>query len=59
VLRPVEALCPSCGASRVLLLDPSNGEAQEYVEDCDVCCRPAVITVRWHAGGPQVNLDPE
>jgi len=43
----------------VLFLDPANGEDQEYVEDCEVCCRPTVITVRWDRGGPQISLDPE
>ncbi|MDH4351172.1 MAG: CPXCG motif-containing cysteine-rich protein [Gemmatimonadota bacterium] len=59
MLRSAEARCPSCGAARVLFLDPANGEDQEYVEDCEVCCRPTVITVRWDRGGPQISLDPE
>lgn len=28
-----------------LVVDPSGGRQQSYVEDCWVCCHPCVITV--------------
>ena len=31
--------CPYCWERFTLLIDASV-EAQEYVEDCEVCCRP-------------------
>ena len=31
--------CPYCGELIEVLVDPSEA-AQEYVEDCFVCCRP-------------------
>ncbi|MCF6753759.1 MULTISPECIES: CPXCG motif-containing cysteine-rich protein [Pseudomonadaceae] len=34
--------CPYCGESAEALLDLSGGD-QQYVEDCPVCCRPAVF----------------
>ncbi len=34
-----EVTCPYCWESFVLLIDGSVDE-QEYVEDCEVCCRP-------------------
>ncbi len=36
--------CPGCGEVVELLVDCSAGN-QEYVEDCEVCCRPLVITI--------------
>jgi len=36
--------CPYCGESIELLVDCSV-TAQEYVEDCSVCCRPIVVDV--------------
>ena len=36
--------CPYCDAVQTLALDPSEPE-QEYTEDCQVCCRPMVLTV--------------
>ena len=35
----VETYCPSCGEPIQLLVDCSVPE-QEYIEDCQVCCRP-------------------
>lgn len=37
--------CPYCGETITLLIDCSQ-EAQDYVEDCHVCCQPIVLDVR-------------
>jgi len=34
--------CPNCGEQIELLIDCSV-EHQEYIEDCQVCCRPITI----------------
>ena len=34
------ATCPHCGEPVDTYPDPGGGEAQEYIEDCAVCCRP-------------------
>ena len=44
-------VCPYCGASVELLLDPGGGPVQRYVEDCEVCCRPWSVEVRWSERG--------
>ena len=31
--------CPSCGAINTLVLDMSEGNTQEWMTDCEVCCR--------------------
>jgi hypothetical protein len=36
--------CPYCWESFTLLIDGSV-ESQEYVEDCEVCCRPIDFVV--------------
>ncbi len=43
--------CPYCGVEVELVLDPGGGSVQRYVEDCEVCCRPWHLTVRWDASG--------
>jgi hypothetical protein len=35
-----ELSCPHCGEPLETYVDPGGGAAQEYVEDCAVCCRP-------------------
>jgi hypothetical protein len=37
--------CPSCGETIVVPVDVRAGQEQEYVEDCPVCCSPAVLCV--------------
>jgi Cysteine-rich CPXCG len=43
--------CPYCGAAVDVALDPGSGAAQEYVEDCEVCCQPWRVSVRYHSDG--------
>jgi hypothetical protein len=42
--------CPYCGEHIDILIDGSLPE-QEYVEDCQVCCRPILLSVMIDAGG--------
>ncbi|MDO7599083.1 MAG: CPXCG motif-containing cysteine-rich protein [Flavobacteriaceae bacterium] len=34
--------CPYCWEEISMLLEPSSTE-QQYIEDCEVCCRPIQI----------------
>ena len=43
--------CPYCGESVVIGLDPGSGPRQEYVEDCQVCCRPWQVSVTYTDDG--------
>jgi hypothetical protein len=48
--------CPYCGEAITFVIDASAGE-QDYVEDCQVCCRPIVLSVTFDTGGlPEVAL---
>jgi len=40
-------ICPTCGESIVIPLDPTAGAEQTYVEDCPVCCNPNIIHVEF------------
>lgn len=46
-----EVTCPWCGEVCVIALDPGSGAEQEYVEDCQVCCQPWLVSVRYRADG--------
>ncbi len=50
--------CPYCGEEVSVSIDPGGGETQEYVEDCEVCCNPWKVTVRYSGGAAEVNLEP-
>jgi Cysteine-rich CPXCG len=43
--------CPYCNESVEIAIDPGGGSAQEYVEDCEVCCQPWTVTVRYSEDG--------
>jgi hypothetical protein len=52
--------CPYCGEPNEIALDPGGGSHQEYVEDCQVCCRPWRVGVSWLAdGGAEVSVEAE
>jgi hypothetical protein len=55
-IETAEVSCPCCGASVQMLLDPTGGLDQEYVEDCEVCCRPWQVHVTYRESVPHVDL---
>ena len=42
-------LCPYCGERLEIFVDRSV-RRQEYIEDCQVCCRPIVLRVTLDDG---------
>jgi hypothetical protein len=52
-------VCPYCSQSVEIALDAAGGSLQEYVEDCEVCCQPWHVTVRYDRnGGAEVLVIP-
>lgn len=43
--------CPHCGEPVEIALDPGSGAAQSYVQDCEVCCQPWAVEVRYDSAG--------
>jgi hypothetical protein len=39
--------CAGCGEWNETSVDSSAGMRQQYVEDCQVCCKPNVLQVSW------------
>ena len=39
--------CAGCGEWNDTFLDFSAGIQQDYVEDCQVCCKPNVLHITW------------
>ena len=38
-------ICPYCGSKNSIAIDYSAGKRQGFAIDCEVCCRPIVITL--------------
>lgn len=53
-----DAVCPYCGESVTIAVDPGGGSAQQYVEDCEVCCNPWQVSVTFTEGIASVTLAP-
>lgn len=55
MLVPHTIDCPYCGEPVGILIDASI-PCQQYIEDCQVCCRPITLSVEIDADGePQVR----
>ncbi len=55
-----EVHCPYCGEVNEIGLDPGSGASQDYVEDCQVCCRPWRVLVTYGPdGAADVLVEPE
>lgn len=44
MLPAIDLACPYCGEWITVFVDDSAGD-QQYIEDCQVCCRPIQMTV--------------
>lgn len=49
-IREHRFTCPYCGETVSVLLDLSVDGMQDYVEDCEVCCRPMRLAVSAEDG---------
>ena len=50
LLEETSINCPYCGEPLDILIDGSI-EQQEYIEDCQVCCRPMSIRLNISVNG--------
>ena len=39
--------CPHCGVELSVRLDRTGGREQQFIQDCENCCRPIQIEVRF------------
>jgi len=58
VINEKACSCPYCGESIELLIDASI-DTQQYIEDCQVCCRPIVVNTSFDGEDLFVNLKTE
>ena len=52
-------VCPYCGEPNEIGIDAGGGAYQDYVEDCQVCCRPWRVTVAYdEEGNAEISASP-
>ena len=51
--------CAGCGEYNKIVVDETGGSRQQYVEDCQVCCKPNVLTMRWNASDEEYDINAE
>ena len=39
--------CPHCGVDLSARVEPGSGKEQQFIQDCEVCCKPIQIQVRF------------
>lgn len=49
--------CAYCFEPNGVMVDPAGGAEQRYVEDCQVCCRPNVLSIWWDDGEECFMID--
>ena len=54
-----EYTCAYCGETNLTFVDWSAGSQQSYVEDCQVCCRPNILYLRFDEDTMEVEIDTE
>ena len=59
MLPAIDIACPYCGEWITVFIDGSAG-GQQYIEDCQVCCRPIQMQVSLDdEGNPDVSARAE
>ncbi|RME21057.1 MAG: CPXCG motif-containing cysteine-rich protein [Candidatus Zixiibacteriota bacterium] len=49
--------CACCGQANDTCIDTTAGEQQEFIEDCSVCCRPNVLTLKYNQYTEGYDID--
>jgi cysteine-rich CPXCG protein len=51
--------CAGCGAWNATTVDESAGHEQSYIEDCQVCCKPNALHVRYDVAADEFVISAE
>ncbi|MEO6830048.1 MAG: CPXCG motif-containing cysteine-rich protein [Acidobacteriaceae bacterium] len=49
--------CAGCGEWNETVVDESGGTQQDYVEDCQVCCKPNHLHIRWNGDAEEFVIE--
>ena len=51
--------CAGCGEWNETTVDSSAGMRQQYVEDCQICCKPNILHVSWDMAAGEYTISAE
>ena len=51
--------CAGCGEWNETSVDESAGAVQNYVEDCQVCCKPNLLLISYHPDVEEFSITAE
>jgi hypothetical protein len=49
--------CPFCGEDIWMEFYPEDGESQEMVVDCEVCCNPILYRISFKGQNTRLRVD--
>ena len=49
--------CAGCGEWNETVVDEQGGNRQQYVEDCQVCCKPNVLRIWWDSAAEEFVIE--
>jgi len=47
----IEIICPYCWENFSISAEPETGDGQEWVIDCEICCRPVRVVLTMGEDG--------
>jgi len=51
--------CAGCGEWNETSVDSAAGTRQNYVEDCQVCCKPNLLHITWDMSAGEFIIQAE
>jgi hypothetical protein len=51
--------CAGCGEWNETVVDESAGSRQNYIEDCQVCCKPNALAIEWDRSAKEFAIRAE
>jgi len=51
--------CAGCGEWNETTVDDSAGRRQSYVEDCQVCCKPNLLHIKYDPAAGEFTISAE
>ena len=58
-MHPASYQCAGCFEWIETTVDETGGSRQQYIEDCRVCCKPNVLTIRWDPSAAEYTIAAE